>query len=417
MSVKHLFVNLMVLPVLLACNYSFAESNQCETGVRFQFITTVDQLRTKLGLSSKSDQIAIEVAQLNYESATRAVDETTVSASYQSRVGRDGDLNTQSRAESSNELSASIDLTPYRVTLEKAERSLDSQVKFLAYQQQVQETKYRVLKTLIQIAEVSAILQNYELELQIAMDRLSFYQKRRDLGETVQVQLADFTTRVREASDKQKSAEVRRVSLASTIGLTPDSFSALPKWEVNLESFEPRYCDFRTFDIASAELDLRSARNNLDRARTERLPSISGVISISQERARRTEALDSEVALSLSLPLYAGGSLSNRQRDADQQLTLAQRRVKLTQDLSREQFLRQYSVEQIFFQSLSGQFDRLSGVRQKITELLQRKKMGQSVYEELSDNMIEELKTREAITRLQSEALLNWLDFMVDKHD
>ena len=207
------------------------------------------------------------------------------------------------------------------------------------------------------------------------------------------------------------------MSLASTIGLTPDSFSALPKWEVNLKSFEPRYCDFRTFDIASAELDLESARNNLDRARTERLPSISGVISISQERARRTEALDSEVALSLSLPLYAGGSLSNRQRDADQQLTLAQRRVKLTQDLSREQFLRQYSVEQIFFQSLSGQFDRLSGVRQKITELLQRKKMGQSVYEELSDNMIEELKTREAITRLQSEALLNWLDFMVDKHD
>lgn len=397
-----------------------ANSATCELDKRFGLIAAFDQLASQLNLSSKADQLAFELAEVEYAASQRAISEYPLDLRYQSTAGRSragSEFDTPSFASSGNTLSGSVDLTPGQHGLSTEISRAQTEISRIKVSQQKIMSRVNVLKTLTQIAEAGEILAIYGLEQQVASDRLAFYEKRLELGDSVQSQMADFVTRVREIGDRQRSAEVRRVTLATSIDLMPDAFQTLPEWSTELDAFKPTYCESKSFQSVLAQEQTELSSMLRSRAFRNRLPSFEGGISISQERARQRETWDSQVSITLEVPLYSGNSLSNAERDAEDQLALSRVRADLLARLDRESSVRQYSIEEIYHQSLMAQLERLSGVRKKIAELLKRQQMGQSVYEELTDNMLEELKVRESIVRLQSEAILSWLDFMADQYE
>ena len=418
---NELNITKIILLLLAISNWPVhANSATCKLDERFEMIGAFDQLASRLSLSSKADQLALELAQVEYVASQRAISEYPVDLSYQSTAGRSkagSEFDTSSYASSSNTLSGSVDLTPGKHSLNTEISRAQAEIERVKVLQQQIVNRVNVLKTLTQIAEAGEILAIYGLEYQVAVDRLAFYEKRLELGDSVQSQMSDFVTRVREIGDRQRSAEVRRVTLATSIDLMPDALQALPKWSSELGAFAPTYCESKSFQSVLAQEQTKLSSMLRSRAFRNRLPALEGGVSIAQERARRRESWDSQGSITLQVPLYSGNSLSNSERDAEDQLALSRVRADLLARLDRESSVRQYSIEEIYHQSLIAQVDRLSGVRNKISELLKRQQMGQSVYEELTDNMLEELKVRESIVRLQSEAMLSWLDFMADQYE
>ena len=408
---------IICLTILLGNTVVLADQQVCSLGGRFSAVSQFDDLINEFDFGTRADKLAIQLADVEYKSALVAVDEIPVQITYQGSIDRDLDLNSESPAVSSNAVSSSVDITPGAFDRTHRLRVLEAVLAEVDLRKNELAGRVNTLTTLFQIHEAMKIRTIYELESKLAQDRLAYYEKRKGLGESVQTQIADFTTLIRESSDRSRSLEVRQLNLASSVDLMPEAYGLLADIDVSFLTVDPVHCQLQSFQTKTAQVGLEIAALQLDSARSNRLPSVEAGLTVNQERSAQRETLDSELSITVRMDLYQGGALSNAESDAERRKELARTRADLLSQLDTESALRQYSIEEIYRQSFDAQSQRLRGVRQKISELLDRKQLGQSVYEELSDTMLEELRIQESIVRLKTEAMLSWLNFMVDKNE
>ena len=389
---------------------------QCQLN-RFSVFNELVELQSALGLSSRVDRISIEIAKTDFDSSGSRLSEIPVALDYEGQVSRDADLNSYSPLGSSNSISLVVSGTPVDFEIDQQIRRHQHQLDSIELERVLKARDANVQRTLVQVIEATQILEILDLRRQVLEDRLSYYTRRKSLGDTVQTQVAEYTTRLREVSERERSTRTRRLTLASSIELMPETMESLPVWDLDVTSFQPVYCDFSSFDTISTETERVLSSFLLQQAERDRSFELASEISVSQTRANQREQLDSSVAFTVSYPLYAGNRLNNAEQSAIQQLELTKFRLTQLKSLDQERSIRQRSVEEIYYQSMITQLRQIQGIREKIAELTQRKAMGQSVYEELSDNLLEELNTRESLTRLQSEALLAWIDFLAARYE
>lgn len=138
-----------------------------------------------------------------------------------------------------------------------------------------------------------------------------------------------------EALDAADKLTIARDALAALIGQLPTALPTLPqKWQ--LPPLEPAELDAwldlareRNPSIQAQRLSVEAARHNVSIARAGFQPTVDAVASVSRNKSDTTATLNQEInqrilGVQLSIPLYAGGGVLARARQAKASLAREQ---------------------------------------------------------------------------------------------
>ena len=156
------------------------------------------------------------------------------------------------------------------------------------------------------------------------------------------------------------------------------------------------------------------ARKNLSQVTLESgkllgLPNITSSITSSQDLS--SGSTSNNISLSISLPLYSGNKISNQQADLLRAHELALVEMDVAIIRASTDIIKRSSIEKILLDSLDTIKIQIRTKNEKLIEVIQRQKLGQSMFLEFTDLMIELADLESQQVRVMSEIYRGWIDF------
>lgn len=274
----------------------------------------------------------------------RAVDEQVPQAlaGWRPRIFLNGDVTASDTATDSNDSSnesagVSLDITQSLYAggatvagVRRAENNVQAQrAQLVALEQQVlldavdsYTATYRD-RSVLELALNNA--KRLKRQLQATRDRF-------EVGEVARTDVAQAEARLAEANANIQQARADLAASESAyrdvIGTEPEDLAKPVEMEMRFASLDDALeLAKMNPDIAAAEYSLRSARDNMDVAKADLLPSLdlSGSLSYTEDPSDTVDwQRQARIGLDLSVPLYQGGAAYSRVREAGQQVKVQQ---------------------------------------------------------------------------------------------
>jgi len=192
---------------------------------------------------------------------------------------------------------------------------------------------------------------------------------------------------------------------------------ALPRPDPEVLSAWETQAGLASLAVARAELDVKIAQTRIDLARSGHSPTLQLQAQSGSDSDRRMgagtnqgkRALDSQIGLQLSIPLYRGGGVSSQIRE--QALRLQQARYQ--REAARRQAVQQ--TRQYFSSLVSGlaQVDALSAAETSSRASLQANNLGYQVGVRVNIDVLNAqqqlFETQQSLARARYQALLDGL--------
>jgi len=291
----------------------------------------------------------------------------------------------------------------------------------------LQDLMLRVAEAYFAVLAAQDALRVTQAQIEAAQSQLQAAQRSFELGGTTIADTHETQSRLdllrANAAQARNALRIRRDQLTRIIrepvlDLTPlPAEVALPRPDPDRISAWETQAGLSSLAVARAELVVRIAQTRIDIARDARTPTLQLQAQTGSDSDRRVaggvhqgaRALDSQISLQLSVPLYSGGGISSQVRE--QTLRLQQARYEL--EATKRQAVQM--TQQYFSSVVSGlaQVEALSAAEASSRASLQANTLGYQVGVRVNIDVLNAqqqlYETQQNLARARYETVLNGL--------
>ena len=403
---------LVILINLIAPSMAFGDS-QC--GIeRFSALMKLGDSALQANASLPALEPSLHAATARVQSLQRQRREIPVDLTLRGQSYDTKNLDTLVRSENEvGELSLNLD---FGIWHENTRRKLVVANTHAAHTDLVEienQIAAEILLASLDISQTLSLIDILEARTKLLDRKVEYFVLREKLGETVSRDLLIARSDRIENQNKIISARVKLTSLASKINIglaEADKFPKLSPYEIIEGKFD---CNFEFDDERNARADLAIAEAELIQRKTNFAPTISGFVTQSRTRQNQGRIIEEEkIGVDITIPLFSGGKTTNALAAGRDNVTVARRTLAIALEKGEKNLAQRVETEYVYQVNAASLASEIGKKEDLLTELAERKALGQSVFEEMSDAAIEISRLREARLSVVSRFLSGWIEFL-----
>ena len=399
--------------VLVVFWYSTAAFSMCATN-RMPFLEMMGSVIAKLEPSLVDSDIIRKSNADKISNATDSIAElpvtVTSSTSYSSN-SEDGGIASSSSEAGTFALSATTDLTLWKYLNEREKRKLELQLSELEYDRSSLNLDALTIQTILDISESSSLIDINLSKQELNKKKLRFFEQKLALGESSQNEIYAVKQFLRDLVDQQRSLKVRQYTRLGDIQLVPEQAVLIPNFNLfdqPLRSVSGCSVD-QFWSVVESKIKLQISELEMKAISFAKLPSIESTVS--SRYSDQSSSTTNKIQFSLTQPLYAGNVISNREKAGARVVEINRSTLEVEKKRAVQEIIKRDSIENIYKASLDTIDSQLVDYRSRLDELVKRRNLGQSVFLELTDAMIETLDLEAQRIRVLSEIYRGWLEY------
>jgi len=270
-----------------------------------------------------------------------------------------------------------------------------------------------ILTTALDISQTLSLLDILEARTNLLNNKVEYFELREKLGETVSRDLLIARSDRIENQNKIISARVKLTSLASKINIGLAEAETFPKLSP-YETIEGKFgCTFEFDDERNARADLAVAEAELIQKKTNFAPTVSGFVTQSRTRQNRGRIVEEEkIGIDITIPLFSGGKTLNAYEASRDNVSVARRTLSIALEKGERTLTQRVETEFVYQVNAATLESEISKKEDLLNELSERKALGQSVFEEMSDAAIEISRLRESRLSVVQRFFSGWIEFL-----
>ena len=318
----------------------------------------------------------------------------------------------------SNDLSESTEITiSYDLNLSK--RSIQSSLinekkKLLFSNLQINENKHTSSK----INAAVDVLESIELEkifskkALILSEQSEYYATLRQSGVLKTNEISDIVNKLQNNRDKIIANSVKKDEKLFYLSLSLSDFNNFPSIETQILTPLTNLCMFSAETIKKQKSEMKILRLQQKLLEMSSRSKFSFDLGASQTSTEANYSDEASISLSMKFPLFDGGSNSIKKKDLERTMSYKKKNLKRSEQNLVDSFNRRKKTEDVFLLSINTLEKQIYEAEERISELVLRKAMGQSVFLEYSNKKLERLEMKEALLRLKADFIIGWIDFL-----
>lgn len=318
----------------------------------------------------------------------------------------------------SNDLSESTEITiSYDLNLRK--RSIQSSLinekkKLLFSNLQINENKHTSSK----INAAVDVLEGIELEkifskkALILSEQSEYYATLRQSGVLKTNEISDIANKLQNNRDKIIANSVKKDEKLFYLSLLLSDFNNFPSIETQILTPLTSVCMFSAETIKKQKSEMKILRLQQKLLTMSNRSKFSFDLGASQTSTEAKYSDEASISLSMKFPLFDGGSNSIKKKDLERTMSYKKKNLKRSEQNLVDLFNRRKKTEDVFLLSINTLEKQIYEAEERISELVLRKSMGQSVFLEYSNKKLERLEMKEALLRLKADFFIGWTDFL-----
>ena len=315
-------------------------------------------------------------------------------------------------------LEMSADVTPWAIAARRERFASNEMMRREMLKRQKAEHTRAVIRELIQIGKSSLLESLIEDRQIIYAKQFEYYDTLKVSGAKVSNELLAISESILESSDKLAALKVQQVSSALKINLPVDKIKSLNIQEnIKFSNSMDFQCQpFNSIKYRVALFENQYIKNLLKDEKISQFPSIKFFNNYSQSKSNTGRPLSNNhtYGFKFSLNLYNGGEDAFALEENVRRLESSTRQLD-TQLMKAQLALTQWSsTREIYLNSIRTLQKKLSAANEKNRELSERLSLGDSMFIDLTDSLLEISNIRENIISVESELLVTAIDVIAD---
>ncbi len=403
---------LAILMNLLLSSMAFADS-QCGVA-RFNALLTLQDSTTQIEASLPALEPSLHAAAARVTNLQRQRREIPVDLTLRGQSYDTKNLDTLVKRENDvGELSLNLDFGLWH---ESARRKLvvaNTHAAHTDLEDVENQIAAEILIAALDISQTLSLIDILEARNTLLNNKVEYFELREKLGETVSRDLLIARSDRIENQNKIISARVKLTSLASKINIglaEAEKFPKLSPYEMIEGKFD---CKFEFDDERNARADLAVAEAELIQKKTNFAPTVSGFVTQSRTRQNRGRIIEEEkIGVDITIPLFSGGQTLNAFAASRDNVTVARRTLTIALEKGEKTLAQRVETEFVYQVNAASLANEISKKEDLLNELSERKALGQSVFEDMSDAAIEISRLRESRLSVVLRFLSGWVEFL-----
>ena len=273
----------------------------------------------------------------------------------------------------------------------------------------------RKLSLLVDLREAQQLEKILKHRLSIRKQLKNYYSTLRENGQPEIEKELQLTSDVLVLNDQILGNSVNMASILLQLGLSdepdlPNFFDYLKIPPISDS------CTFETFELQILKKQIEIVE--IEYEELQRIFDYALDFSINLQTNRVDNQNVSETAsasVGLSIPLSDGGRRETQKIGKLAELNGLKTKFSDLNSALNQEYLSYTSKEHLFLASLKSIRNDIAGVKQRISEVNERERLGQTVFLEKSNLKIEETKLAESLLRLTADLYQEWYKFQIDK--
>ena len=399
---------------------SMVNENSCSTS-RFPIITTLIEFANNFDAHIPQSLHAIELQQIELEANQKKKKLIPVSLEIsRQKYKTDDSLVSQSRETEIDEISGRVGLDLWNEATRRNRLTKTADLDSYRLRALKNQMHAEILTSLLEISVAKALKNKLLARDNLLTKKVEFFELKKELGDSVSQELLEARTKQVENLNKLNASDVRITTLSTKIKLPQIATDKVPLINSNLDVNNKFSCtgELLSYHQSVAERKLNEAL--LTESAIDMLPKVYGFAnktkSSNDSLANRYET---RYGVEINVPLFNGGkkivdhTILNKKIDAYNSNNAS------LKEEGEQRIKQQQEIEFIYKKNIITIETNLENLQTKMNELLERYNLGQSVFLEMTNTLIEISLLEETKIRVIGEHLINWINFLevLDKLD
>ena len=273
------------------------------------------------------------------------------------------------------------------------------------------------LSHLLTIFNLETLHFNALKKLPIVFDQIEYYKLRQKIGaynvrELSRAEMSKLKIE-NEIINLKARIDVELSELISPERLYFDNLPDIPKLQ-NIYPKSPEYdCGFHDPEVILKKLETEIKDIELKIARSSATPSANIAIGIaSKDYHSGSHANNYSIGLAVSGPLYSGGKIEARIKNAERKLQLAEKDLATHKEKFEKKRVNFLLLESSLLRSIEQARRQIVANDSEIKELIERKNAGFSVFEDLSERKLQRVELNGILFDLSNRLASFWVSYL-----
>lgn len=394
--------------------------NSCSIS-RFPIIITLTEFANKFDAHIPQSLHAIKLQQIEIEAnqKKRKLIPLSLEISRQ-KYKTDNSLTSQRRETEIDEISGRVGLDLWNEATRRDRLTKTADVDSYRLKALKNQMRSEILISLLEISEAK-VLKNILLSRDnLLTKKVEFFELRKELGDSVSQELLEARTKQVENLNKLNASDVRITTLSTKIKIPQIATDQVPLINLNLDIENKFKCSGELLSYHQSVAERKLNETLLKESAIDMLPKVFGFANKTKSSNESIINRDeTKYGIEVKIPLFNGGkkivdhSILTKKIDAYNINNASLKNDGL------QRIKQQQEIEFIYKKNIRTIETNLENLQNKMNELLERYNLGQSVFLEMTNTIIEISLLEETKIRVISEHLINWINFLevLDKLD
>ena len=420
-TLSRLIVSFPLVLLLLASQARADDQHSC-TLKSIEPLSNLASQASNLGLRVRelSDAVLSADAQILSSIEESEILPFRVDASTKEFKTRDNTNGTNLRS-SEDSVEMTADVAPWAIIARSDRFRVDGILKRKILQLEKAKHTKSVISEMIQIAKSISLENNLKDRKLIYEKQVDYFETLKVAGEKVSNELLKLNEKILDANDKLAALKVQQISSSLRINLQPNNVKSIGNSNA-IYFFEKM--NFICFPRDSIKYKIALLEKNyvqqlMKGEKYNQWPSVNIFNNYSRAKKKSTEVLtdNQTYGIKLSINLYNGGRDVYSIHESARKLEEIDRKIESELARSELNLTQWESTRRIYLASLVTLNTKLKSINEKIMELSEREKLGDSIFIELTDATLEASSVSENLISVQAELLTTAVSVLADFFD